>query len=76
MRSRRESASPLSLGRLPRFADWAQARRSDPAMLSEWQVYRLFAGGRGGWTSFLAALGARLERSGVEERPSARRRQR
>ena len=65
----------VSLGRLPRFADWAQARRSNPAMLSEWQVYRLFAGGRGGWTSFLAALGARLERSGVEERSSARRRQ-
>jgi len=66
----------VSLGRLPRFADWAQARRSEPAMLSEWQVYRLFAGGRGGWTSFLTALGARLERSGVEESPSARRRQR
>jgi hypothetical protein len=56
------------LGHLPRFADWAAARRGDGSMLSEWQVYRLFAGGRGGWTSFLAALRAR---SGEEERPSA-----
>ncbi len=64
------------LGRLPRFADWAAARRRDESMLSEWQVYRLFAGGRGGWTSFLVALGERLERSGVEEGPTARRRRR
>ena len=62
------------LGRLPRFADWADARRSDPSMLSEWQVYRLFAGGRGGWTGFMATLGARLEGSGVEVGPTARRR--
>ena len=55
------------LGRLPRFADWTAARRKDTSMLSEWQVYRLFAGERGGWTGFLTAL---------EERgsPSARRR--
>ena len=58
------------LGRLPRLADWAAARRGDASMLSEWQVYRLFAGDRGGWTSFLAAL---EERSGEEERPTARR---
>ena len=64
------------LARLPRFADWAAARRRDDSMLSEWQVYRLFAGGRGGWTSFLAALGERLERTGVEEGPTARRRRR
>ena len=64
------------LGRLPRFADWAEARRRDGSMLSEWQVYRLFAGGRGGWTNFLAALGARLQPSGVEEGASAPRRRR
>ena len=29
------------LGRLPRMADWKDARRADPALLSEWQVYRL-----------------------------------
>jgi Homing endonuclease associated repeat len=53
------------LGRPPRFADWTAAHRRDPSMLSEWQVYRLFAGGGGGWTSFLAAL--------EERRASARR---
>jgi Homing endonuclease associated repeat len=57
------------LGRLPRFADWAAARRGDASMLSEWQVYRLFAGERGGWPSFLAALEER-------RRASARRRRR
>ena len=64
------------VGRLPRFADWAEARRRDGSMLSEWQVYRLFAGGRGGWTCFLTALGARLQQNGVEEGPSAPRRRR
>ncbi len=54
------------LGRLPRFADWRRARSRSPAMLSEWQVYRLFADGRGGWTAFRAALRERLARSGVD----------
>lgn len=54
------------LGRLPRFADWERARRRSPRMLSEWQVYRLFAGARGGWTTFLYVLRGRLEGKGVE----------
>lgn len=54
------------LGRLPRLADWSRARRRRPTMLSEWQVYRLFAGDRGGWTTFLFVLRERLARSGVE----------
>src|SRR5438105_3450489 len=33
----------VRLGRLPKFADWGQARRDDPSMLTEWQVYRMFA---------------------------------
>jgi phytoene dehydrogenase-like protein len=60
------------LGRLPRFADWQRARRRSPRMLSEWQVYRLFAGGRGGWTTFRAVLRDRLETEGVEIRPDGR----
>jgi phytoene dehydrogenase-like protein len=60
------------LGRLPRFADWQRARRRSPRMLSEWQVYRLFAGERGGWTTFRAALRGRLEEKGVEIRPDGR----
>jgi hypothetical protein len=54
------------LGRLPRLADWARARERDPRLLSEWQVYRLFSGGKGGWTTFLYVLRERLARAGVE----------
>jgi phytoene dehydrogenase-like protein len=60
------------LGRLPRLGDWQRARRRSPRMLSEWQVYRLFAGGRGGWTTFRAALRERLEEAGAEVRPDGR----
>lgn len=60
------------LGRLPRLADWRRARGRSPAMLSEWQVYRLFAAGRGGWPEYLAALRGRLARSGVEVGPDGR----
>ena len=54
------------LGRLPRLADWSLARQRDPRLLSEWQVYRLFSGGKGGWTTFLYVLRERLARGGVE----------
>src|SRR5436309_1760721 len=30
------------LKRLPKFADWATARRKNDSLLTEWQVYRLF----------------------------------
>jgi len=60
------------LGRLPRLADWQRARGRSPGMLSEWQVYRLFATGNGGWTSFRAALGARLAGRGVQVGPDGR----
>src|SRR2546421_3477478 len=29
------------LGRLPKFADWAEARKEDDTLLTEWQVYRM-----------------------------------
>jgi hypothetical protein len=60
------------LGRLPRFADWQRARRRNHRLPSEWQVYRLFAAGRGGWTAFRAALRERLEAQGVEVDPDGR----
>ena len=41
------------LGHLPRFVDWAEARRADPRLLSEWQVYRMFDARRGAWSMFL-----------------------
>jgi len=53
------------LGRLPKFADWAQARRADPALLTEWQVYRLFGGSGGAWAAFQFLLRGRLEQAGV-----------
>ena len=53
------------LGRLPRFADWAEARREDAQMLTEWQVYRLFERGRGAWSSFQYLLRERLVASGA-----------
>jgi hypothetical protein len=40
------------LGRLPKFADWAQARRKDDSLLTEWQVYRMFDARRGAWSTF------------------------
>src|SRR5213596_2060193 len=29
------------LKRLPKFADWAEARKGDDALLTEWQIYRM-----------------------------------
>ncbi|MGH3046180.1 MAG: homing endonuclease associated repeat-containing protein [Gaiellaceae bacterium] len=60
------------LGRLPRLADWARAHDRDPRFLSEWQVYRLFSGGRGGWPAFQYLLRERLTRNGVDVRPDGR----
>ena len=53
-------------GRLPKFADWAQARRSDPGMLTEWQVYRMFDARRGAWSTFQFLVRQRLREEGVE----------
>ena len=53
------------LGRLPKFADWAAARQADPGLLTEWQVYRLFAGGHGAWPSFQFLVRERLREAGV-----------
>jgi hypothetical protein len=53
------------LGRLPGFADWAKARRSDAAMLTEWQVYRMVDVGRGTWSMFQYLIRERLIAAGV-----------
>jgi len=55
-----------SLGRLPKMADWAAARRANPAWLSEWQVYRLLDVSRGAWTAFQYLVRERLREDGVE----------
>ena len=54
------------LGRLPRFVDWADARRSDPVLLSEWQVYRMFDSRRGAWSTFQFLVREALAAQGVD----------
>jgi hypothetical protein len=53
-------------GRLPKFADWAEARRSDPSMLTEWQVYRMFEARRGAWSTFQFLVREQLANQGVD----------
>ncbi len=57
------------LGRLPRFADWAEARRAEPGILSEWQVYRLVGAKRGAWPAFQYLVRERLREEGVTVSP-------
>ena len=54
------SALARELGRLPRFGDWQAARREDPTLLTEWQVYRLFEARRGAWATFQYLVRERL----------------
>jgi hypothetical protein len=55
-----------SLGRLPKFADWGEARRADAALLTEWQVYRMFDARRGAWSTFQFLIRERLREQGVD----------
>ena len=54
------------LGRLPKFADWTAARRADPTLLTEWQVYRLFDARKGAWSAFQFLVRERLREEGVD----------
>jgi hypothetical protein len=54
-----------SLGRLPKFADWGEARRADETLLTEWQVYRMFDARRGAWSTFQFLIRERLRGQGV-----------
>jgi hypothetical protein len=53
------------LGRLPKFADWAEARKADDSLLTEWQVYRLLDARRGAWSTFQFLVREVLEQHGV-----------
>jgi Homing endonuclease associated repeat len=57
------------LRHLPRFAEWGEARRGDPALLSEWQVYRMFDARRGAWSMFQFLVRERLVQQGVDVAP-------
>lgn len=63
------AALARSLGRLPKMADWASARKADATLLSEWQVYRLLDVPRGAWTAFQYLVRERLRQEGVEVLP-------
>jgi hypothetical protein len=60
------------LGRLPKFTDWADAKRADPALLTEWQVYRMFDARKGAWSTFQFLIRERLRADGVEVAPDGR----
>src|SRR6266849_5928744 len=53
------------LKRLPKFADWAAARRKDESLLTEWQVYRMFDARRGAWSTFQFLIKERLDEEGM-----------
>jgi HNH endonuclease len=57
------------LGRLPKFADWAEARRSDDSLLTEWQVYRMLDARRGAWSTFQFLVRELLEAQGAAVAP-------
>jgi len=57
-----------TLGRLPKMADWKDARRSDPSLLSEWQVYRMVEIDAGPWAAFQFLVRERLREEGVDVR--------
>ena len=60
------------LRRLPRFADWTEARKRDDSMLTEWQIYRMFDARRGAWSTFQFLVRERLRESGIDVQPDGR----
>ena len=61
------------LGALPKFADWAEARRAGAeGMLTEWQVYRMLDSGPGAWSTFQFLVAEQLRRQGVDVSPEGR----
>ena len=54
------------LKRLPKFADWAEARKQDEGLMTEWQIYRMFEGRRGAWSTFQFLIRERLLEAGTE----------
>jgi Homing endonuclease associated repeat len=59
------TALARELGRLPKFADWAEARRTDDSLLTEWQVYRMLDARRGAWSTFQFLVRERLDEQGI-----------
>jgi hypothetical protein len=59
-------ALALTLGHLPKFQEWAEARKEDDSLLTEWQVYRMFDERRGAWSTFQFLIRERLLDEGYE----------
>ena len=57
------------LGRLPKMADWKEARSDDPTLLTEWPVYRMVDIQPGTWSAFQYLVRERLRDEGVEVAP-------
>jgi hypothetical protein len=62
----------LRSGRLPKFADWAEARKTDASLLTEWQVYRMFEVRRGAWSTFQFLVREALGEQGIEIGPDGK----
>src|SRR4051794_30347905 len=62
----------IRTGRLPRFSDWAEARKTDPALLTEWQVYRMFEARRGAWSTFQFLIREQLANQNITVAPDGR----
>jgi Homing endonuclease associated repeat len=60
------AALARKLKRLPKFADWAEARREDESLMTEWQVYRMFDARRGAWSTFQFLIREQLVEDGVD----------
>jgi hypothetical protein len=60
------------LKRLPKFADWAEARTADESLFTEWQVYRMFDARRGAWATFQYLVRERLLAEGAQVAPDGR----
>ncbi len=60
------------LKRLPKFADWADARRADESLMTEWQIYRMLEGRRGAWSTFQFLVREKLVEAGTKVAPDGR----
>jgi hypothetical protein len=58
-----------TLGRLPKFADWSEARKQDESLLTEWQIYRMFEGRKGAWSTFQFLVRERVVANGTAVAP-------
>ena len=67
------AALARALGRLPKMADWAAARKEDASLLTEWQVYRMIDV-QPAWAAFQFLVRERLVGDGDRREPLQARR--